>query len=288
MKFAEQHSDFITHLQSEGRANATILAYGKDIEQLLQFLDDYPEITSVQHITTEHIDAFKQSLKKLRYTPKSVSRKINSIKTFFRYLRSKDLVEQNPAEAVIHPKYEQNEPRILKRIEYRALRDACRDDVRIAAIVELLLQTGIRISELASMQLEDLDFEKNQIRIQEQNSQKERYVPLNNAARKALQEYLKERPKNVNENTVFLTKTCRPFLVRNIRAAIDRYFRLAGIKEAKVNDLRHTFIVEQLKAGTPLTYVSKLVGHKRVTTTERYLDLIQQSDQPSAVKLEEL
>jgi len=76
--------------------------------------------------------------------------------------------------------------------------------------------------------------------------------------------------------------------VRNIRTAIDRYFRLAGIKGAKVNDLRHTFIVEQLKAGTPLVYVSQLVGHKRITTTEKYLKLIEAPDTEANVQIEEL
>ncbi|HNQ17268.1 MAG TPA: tyrosine-type recombinase/integrase, partial [Candidatus Woesebacteria bacterium] len=86
----------------------------------------------------------------------------------------------------------------------------------------------------------------------------------------------------------FLTKTCRPFLVRNIRTALDRYFRMAGIKEAKVNDLRHTFVAEQLKAGTPLVYVSQLVGHKRITTTEKYLKLIDAPEMEPNVQIEEL
>jgi site-specific recombinase XerD len=126
------------------------------------------------------------------------------------------------------------------------------------------------------------------MKVHDEESKQERTVPLNNAARRALEEYLKVRPKNVTQDIVFLTKTCRPFLVRNIRASIDRYFRLAGISNAKVNDLRHTFIVEQLRAGTPLTYVSRLVGHKRVTTTEKYLQFVEQPEEQKDVKLEEL
>src|SRR5690606_8465424 len=118
-----------------------------------------------------------------------------------------------------------------------------RGDVRMSAIIELLLQTGMRISELAALELPDVDFEKNVITIQPQDSRPGRRVPLNAAAKQAVMEYLKLRPRT-KERTLFLTKTCRPFLVRNIRTAIDRYFRLAGIKEAKVNDLRHTFIIE--------------------------------------------
>lgn len=287
MLFSDLHQQFLDFLKKQGRAGATVLAYGKDIEQLLEFLKER-EVTAIDAVNTDHIEEFKESLKKLRYTPKSISRKINSIKTFFRFLKRENHVTQNPAEAVIHPKYEQNSPRILTKLEYRALRDACKHDIRIAAIVELLLQTGMRISELAGLQMSDLDLEKGSIRIREQNSQKERNIPLNNAGKSALDSYLKIRPKAPNQDTVFLTKTCRPFLVRNIRAAIDRFFRIAGIVEAKVNDLRHTFIVEQLKAGTPLTYVSRLVGHKRVTTTEKYLEFVQAADIQKEHKLEEL
>ena len=292
MKFPDLHQDFIRHLQEEGRAHATVLAYGKDIEQLLHFLHEQDPnalaIVTIGDITTDHIDEFKQSLKKLRYTPKSVSRKINSIKTFFRFLKQRALVQHNPAEAVIHPKYDQTQPRILGRMEYRALRDVCKHDIRVAAIVELLLQTGMRISELAGLRVQDLDFDKSHVRVADPTTKQERIIPLNQAAKKAVQDYIKIRPKEVAEQVVFLTKTCRPFLVRNIRASIDRYFRVAGIADAKVNDLRHTFIIEQLKAGTPLTYLSRLVGHKRVTTTERYLDLIQQTEQKAPMKLEEL
>ncbi|PJC42916.1 MAG: hypothetical protein CO040_01905, partial [Candidatus Pacebacteria bacterium CG_4_9_14_0_2_um_filter_36_8] len=147
--------------------------------------------------------------------------------------------------------------------------------------------TGMRISELAALASDDVDLDRGVVNILAQNSREERKVPLNKAAKKALMDYLKVRPRS-KEKTVFLTKTCRPFLVRNIRTAIDRYFRLAGIKEAKVNDLRHTFIVEQLKAGTPLVYVSQLVGHKRITTTEKYLELIDAPDMAPNVQIEEL
>jgi integrase/recombinase XerD len=157
----------------------------------------------------------------------------------------------------------------------------------MSAIVELLLQTGMRISELASLQMSDVDFDRNVIIVRAQNSRGSRKVPLNLAAKNSILEYLKIRPR-AREKTLFLTKTMRPFLVRNIRTAIDRYFRLAGIKDARVNDLRHTFIVEQLRAGTPLVYVSQLVGHKRITTTEKYLKLIDAPEMSPTIQIEEL
>ncbi|MEN8253495.1 MAG: tyrosine-type recombinase/integrase [Patescibacteria group bacterium] len=274
------------NLEAAGKAHATVIAYVKDIEQLLDFLAKKGKLEATDVLGTD-IDEFKELLKKQRYTGKSISRKINSIKSFFRFLITEGLLDENPAEAVIHPKYDQAPPRVLSKLEYRALRDACRSDVRIYAVVELLLQTGMRISELASLQLSDVDFERNVITIRALNSRSSRKVPINIAAKNSIQDYLQIRPR-AKEKTMFLTKTCRPFLVRNIRTAIDRYFRLAGIKDAKVNDLRHTFIVEQLKAGTPLVYISQLVGHKRITTTEKYLKLIEAPDMNPSVQIEEL
>lgn len=283
---SDAHSLFVDNLKTSGKANATIIAYSKDIEQLVEYVGKNGKL-HIDEVMSSDITDFTDLLRKQRYTGKSISRKINSIKSFFRFLLSKGVVSQDPASAVSHPKYEQSPPRVLSRVEYRALRDACRGDARMSAIVELLLQTGMRISELAELQLGDVDLDKKLIAIRAQNSRGARKVPLNDAAKNALMDYLDVRPR-AREKTVFLTKTCRPFLVRNIRTAIDRYFRLAGIKGAKVNDLRHTFIIEQLKAGTPLVYVSQLVGHKRITTTEKYLNMIEAPEKEPEIRIEEL
>ena len=283
----EAHSQFVQNLKDAGKAHATVIAYSKDIEQLLEFVAREKQKTTVTSVSDQDIEDFKELLRKQRYTGKSISRKINSIKAFFRFVQNQGLISANPAEIIAHPKYDQTPPRILSKTEYRALRDACRGDARMAAVVELLLQTGMRISELAALQSQDVDLERNVITIQPQEARGVRRVPLNAAAKQSLMDYMAVRPR-AREKTVFLTKTCRPFLVRNIRTALDRYFRLAGIKEAKVNDLRHTFIVEQLKAGTPLVYISQLVGHKRITTTEKYLKLIESPDMQPNIQIEEL
>lgn len=280
------HQQFLEDLKLKSRASATVIAYGKDIEQFLAFMES-KEKKALTEVVSADIEDFKESLRKQRYTDKSVYRKINSVKSFFRFLRTSGVIQDNPAASVAHPKYELAVPHVLTKLEYRALRDACRADKRISTIVEVLLQTGIRISELAGLQLEDVDLEKRTLHVRPYESHPARVVPLNNAAVKALEEYFEIRPKS-RENTLFVTKTCRPFLVRNIRTAIDRYFRLAGILDAKVNDLRHTFIVQQLAAGTPLVYVSQLVGHKRITTTEKYLKLLENADLHAPVKVEEL
>lgn len=282
----ESRDKFVDFLKTKKRAGATVLAYGKDVEQLIEFaasVHKYEPST----INTQDIENFKVHLKNQKYTAKSISRKVNSIKSFFRYLKANNFVGDNPATQVSHPKYDVAPPRILSKLEYRALRDASREDIRMSAIIEVLLQTGIRIGELAMLSVNDLDLTKKKMIIRVFESRPGRTIPLNDAAVKSLKDYLVIRPKSDNQ-TLFLTKTGNPFLVRNIRTAIDRYFKIAGIDNAKVNDLRHTFIIHQLKSGTPLTYVSKLVGHKRLSTTEKYLKLLEETPDKDTIKLEEL
>ena len=282
-RLRDAHAKFLDHLKSKNRASATILAYGKDIDQLVSFLEQMQKL-HVHEVTKPDLDAFLAKLSGNGYTPKSVSRKINSTKTFYRFLKVNEYVTDDPSLLITHPKYEVKPPRVLTELEYRALRDACRDDDRTSAIVELLLQTGIRIGELANLRVEDVKDDGLFIRAFEGHEARE--VPLNRAAKTALTRYLAIRPKS-KDNHLFITKTGRPLLVRNIRSSIDRYFRIAGIKDAKVNDLRHTFVAHHLRAGTSLVVVSKWVGHKRLSSTERYLDFLQNREEP-AEKVKEL
>lgn len=277
--------DFITDLRTKSRSSATILAYNKDIEQLVTHTIQSGK-TQIKEVVPADIEAFRNSLADTSYTAKSISRKLNAIKAFFRWAVAKKILENDPAAPVAHPKYDNPPPRILTRMEYRALRDAARGDKRIAAIIELMLQTGVRIGEVASLKLTDIHGEN--ILIRAYASQPERTVPLNSSAREALDEYLKDRGDNKSDH-VFITKNSRPLLVRNIRSSIDRYFREAGIENAKVNDLRSTFIAHQLKSGVDVVTVSKIAGHKRLSTTERYLEFVERKNGPGrSTKLEEL
>jgi site-specific recombinase XerD len=284
LTLSEAHAQFVDHLSSRRRARATIVAYKKDIEQLSSFISNLgkKEVGEVAH---DELDAFLKKLASDNYTPKSVSRKINSIKTFFRFLKSSAIISVDPAVEIEHPKYEVKPPRILSKLEYRALRDACRGDLRTYAIVELFLQTGLRIGELANLTVSDV--KDTELHIAAEEGHAERMVPLNKAAKEALNSYLSVRGNSIPNQALFITKTGKALLIRNIRTAIDRYFRIAGIENAKVNDLRHTFIAHHLIAGTPITVLSKLVGHKRLSTTEKYLELVKDKTGES-VKLEEL
>lgn len=283
---ASAQEKFINELRRQKRSISTILAYGKDVDQLAEFLKNQ-KITELSAITTAQLEEFKEALTKRDYTPKSISRKLNSIKTFFRFLKDQNLIVEDPAQPVTHPKYEVKPPRILSPLEYRALRDAAREDARIASIIELMLQTGIRIGEVSRLEQDDLKGEE--IYIRPYQSQTSRTIPLNKAAKGSLDRYLAERPPTKSKN-VFVTKTGRPFLARNIRAAIDRYFRIAGIDNAQVNTLRNTWLAHHISAGTSPVFLSKIAGHKRLASTERYLEFLKgkETGTKEKARLEEL
>ena len=270
VKLRDAHQEFKDFLKNKKHSSSTIVAYGKDIEQLVSFLEVLKK-NQIHEVTKEDIEAFLAKMQKEGYTPKSISRKINSTRTFYRFLKVNEYVTDDPSLLVAHPKYQLAPPRILTPTEYRALRDTARNDPRMFAIIELLLQTGIRIGELANLKVSDV--KNDSLHIEPYEKHEKRDVPINKRAQEALQKYLEIRPKTKDDH-LFITKSGRPFLVRNIRTSMERYFRLAEIKDAKVNDLRHTFVAHHLKQGASLVLISKILGHKRLSTTERYLDYV--------------
>lgn len=284
MKIVDARNKFQEFLKSKSRASATILAYGKDIDQLISFLAELKR-EHVHEVTSEDIQAFMAYMEKKGYTPKSISRKLNSTRTFYRFLKVSEFVTDDPSLLVKHPKYELAPPRVLSALEYRALRDSASSDPRIYGIIEVLLQTGVRIGELANLRVGDVKDGVLVVRLFEGHSLRE--VPLNKRAKEALKRYLSSRP-NTSDDHLFVTKTGRPFLVRNIRDAIERYFKKAGIENAKINDIRHTFVAHHLKNGVSITFLSKVLGHKRLSSTERYLQYIKDVKNGQSTNLIEL
>lgn len=269
-------TSFENKLKSDNKSIYTIIAYTKDIEQFLEFCKESRK-KDLSQVISDDIEAFIEDRKKKGYTLKSISRKLNSIKTFFRFAIETNQIAQNPSSNISHPKLETHIPRVLTTQEYRSLRDACRRDQRLYSIVELLIQTGMKIGELCRLELEDVIYKNGlpiKLKIKKHESSLEREIPLNQAGSQAVLEYIEVRPKFEGKNTLFLTKTGNPLLMRNIRFYLDRAFKKAGIKDATVNDLRNTFIAHHLAKGTSILFISQVVGHKRVSTTERYANLL--------------
>ncbi len=275
MNLNDAHKQFIRHLKRLGRSKATIIAYNKDIEQLIDYMARLGK-TDPKDVTLEDLNSFMAHFIAEGYTPKSVSRKTNSTKTFFSFMTDKGYVSKNVAENLKHPKVELAPPRILSQMEYRALRDVARNDRRAYVMLEVFLQTGLSISEVSALELDHIHLNDDEpyIYIPARDSKLERRVPLNPAIVSLLRDYIQNDRAGQKGKHLFVTRTGRPMLVRNIRAMLHRYFIRAGLKDVSVNDLRHTFIAHNLLNGVSLPYLSKVLGHKRLSTTERYLSYV--------------
>jgi site-specific recombinase XerD len=281
---------FISSLKEQGKSSFTMVAYKKDLEQFAGYISS-KELNDIRDIKKDDISGFINKLISDNYSKKSASRKLNSIRTFFRYLKNDGAIEQNPSLDVAHPKYIQAPPRIFSKLEYRAIRDVAKENPRTYAMVEILLQTGIRIGELTNIRIEDV--KDDVIFIQQYGKTPSREVPLNKPVKKAIDDYIKERgvgiaiKTDLNGTFLFITRTGKPLLVRNVRQIISRCFREVGIENATVNDFRNTFIAHQLLHGYSIDFIAKLVGHKRLSSTERFLNLVEEQKEKKE-KIEEL
>ncbi len=263
---------FAEHLNNTSKSKSTVIAYSKDLFQLMEYTSkDLDKVNSDEIFTA--VTVMQESGK---FTPKTVSRKINSYRTFYKFLISQGHLNDNPASLVKHPKLNPKQARILSPMEYLALREVSRDNPRLYTMIELMLQTGIRIGELSRLQLKDVDVKKSkgEVNIAKFSTNPARTIELNPKGLALLKQYVPTLGNQDGEYPLFPTREGRPIIIRNIRSSVDRAMNKAGIKSACVNDLRNTFIVAQLKAGVPIDVVSTVVGHRSRNTTNKYLELL--------------
>lgn len=264
---------FSDYLLATNKAKNTILAYRRDLNQLIHYLN---ESTQIEEITKEELMGFMIYLAKKELTGKTRARKAYAVKTLFRYLSNQGYVPQNPAKGLEIPKVEQKEPRVLSQREYQALRNSAKGNTKYSAIIELLLQTGIRIGELVAIKFEDLHLgnhsKPGHILIEQGKGKKDRTITLNTPAKKAIKKYLEIRPQN-NCPYLFLSKSGKLLNSRNVRYTIDRYYRKVSIRGATVHTLRHTFCTHHVAKGTSLMVVAQMAGHSKLTTTQKYIHL---------------
>lgn len=280
--------EFVQNLYDTKKSGLTALAYSKDLDQLISHLFS-TGITAVEEMSPQHLEDFLRNLYSTsKLSLKSVSRKINSIRSFCGYMHTKGYTPQNLAKDIKHPKLETKAPKIFSKTECLALRESARKDLKTRAMVELMLQTGIRISELAAIEVSHVDLgDPATIFIPKKESQKERVIPLNSRIKDVLKEFV-ELGQRIESQFLFSTKSGRAILIRNIRSSMERLFKRAGIKDAKVNDFRHTFTGHQLAMGVSLQTVCRVTGHKTLTTTEKYLKYMDIKKPGTKEVLEEL
>lgn len=265
--------EFAAYLRQAKRSDSTIIAYTKDLDQLIA----YSQI-AVHDLDKDQLQKVINKLTTdFGFTPKTLSRKLNSFRMFYKFLMELGKVTHNPAELIEHPRFIPKQPRVLSQMEYLALLQITNNNKRLYTMIELMLQTGIRIGELSRLQIEDVKWgDKPSIFISKYSTNPERHVPINTKLASELKEYMDTLPERFGPKTpLFPTREGKAIIIRNIRSSIDRAMQKCGIKNACVNDLRNTFIVAQLSAGVPIDLIADVVGHRSRVTTNKYLTLLE-------------
>ncbi len=268
---------FVAHLTGLNRSEHTIAAYGKDLAQFEAFLAGQ-NVTEIGDVTATHVSTWLSALADQGLTGASRNRKFQALSAFFKHLAATGQIDRSPTLGLEAPKIEQREPRVLSLTEVKALQGVCQGNLRDAAMVEVLLQTGLRISELVALELGNIVWSETDtvayLNVRQGKGKKDRRVPLNSIAEKALKRWVKARPK-VDDEHVFLSRRSRkPLYPADVRLALHKYYKKAGISGATVHTLRHTFCTQHAARGTNLVVIQRAAGHASLTTTQRYLHLV--------------
>lgn len=268
----------------KGFSPKTIQAYVNDLEKFTEYLviRDYPSL--IHQIQEEHIVSYLSYLthpddNKKPNLVTSRARKLASIRSFFNFLRKKHFVEINPAVDIDIPKLPQKEPDYLTVSEYQRLLAKIEEvaspffKLRDLAIFSLFLSTGIRVSELVSLKLSDVDFEYNNIKIKRKGN-KEQTIPLNKQVAELISQYLQVRPETDNPQ-LFISKKGNGVRANTVYCLVKKYLNLAGIDKSKQGPhlLRHSCLSALLANGVSPVVIQQLAGHKSFDTTRRYLHL---------------
>ena len=278
MTMEEQLELYITHLDVEKDASPyTLRNYSHEIRQFLDFLKD-EGIDTWDDVDRQVLRRYILWLRKEGYVEASMARKLSELRSFCRYLLQEGFLDSNPIDLVSSPKVPKRLPRYLKPDEVEALLNA--PDVskplgqRDKAILELLYAAGVRLSELVSLNLGDLNLEAGQMLVWGKGG-KERVVLLGDPAVRALRAYINDgRGKLASEKTtsaLLLNRFGGRLSRRSIGLILDKYSKLAGLwKKVTPHLLRHTFATHMLEGGAGLRVVQELLGHAQPTTTEIY------------------
>jgi len=275
---------FIAWLSDErGYSPHTIVNYRRD---LLEFAATSGKEIDVSEIDTHIVRNYVYSLN-IKNKSSSVARKLSTLRTFFNFLEQEGLVKQNPMGAISMPKQEQHIPVFLSVDEVFALLDfpSARETsgARDRAMLELLYSTGMRVSELVSCNMTDLDFEIGMVRVRGKGN-RERLVPIGGPAVKALDNHFIQRDiqlkkclqqgRKFDGNAVFLNSRGSRLTTRSVERLIAEYGRKAGIdKPVTPHVLRHSFATHLLEMGADLRSVQELLGHASLSTTQKYTHL---------------
>ncbi len=269
---------FERYLRKSGFSLATVKNYLADIRNFASWLTR-ARMKSLLQSTVEDIRGYRLELATGRaHSPATVNRRLQSIRKFYSYALESGLVKGDPSLGVkLLPQARPQVVRGLDRSEIERLLDAVRQGSprfvkRDYAIVQLMLQTGIRVGELTRLKLSDVSLseEKGVLRIRGEGRSRDREIPLNSSARRAMSAYLEERPPS-STDYLFLSRKGDPLSVRSVQTLVSGYARVAGLENVSTYTLRHTYGRHLLKDTGDLSLVARLLGHKRLETAIKYI-----------------
>ncbi len=270
----EQVKEFLKYMEVErGASKHTIRAYRKDLETFFTTVKCPPDRVDVSDIRGFIAQRLREKKSKT-----SVNRQLATLRSFFRFLHREGYIKHNPARLVPNPRPEKRLPRFLSVDETFSLVEKPQEfgflPTRNRAILELLYGCGLRVSELASLTLDDIDLKEGLLRVKGKR-RKERIVPIGSKALSALKTYIVERALMKKESlSLFLNRNGNPLSERGIRNIVVRYSRETGLSgRVSPHTLRHSFATHLLQSGADLRVIQELLGHSSLSSTQVYTHL---------------
>jgi integrase/recombinase XerD len=283
----EEIESFLNYLAVEkGFSGNTVEAYRNDLEQLAQFaqgeLNRQGRMPSWANFSREEMLSYMLNLKERNYAPTTIARKVAAARSFFGFLKAEGLIRADPTENMSSPSVGKQLPKPISIGEVRRLLEQptklnTLEAKRDKAMLELLYASGMRISELVSLNLEDVNTEEGFVRCFGKGH-KERLVPIHDQAARAVKEYIEEtRPKlahHKDEVALFLNPRGERLTRQGFWQKLKEYARSAGLAgKISPHTLRHSFATHMLSGGADLRAVQELLGHANISTTQVYTHL---------------
>jgi len=273
-------NQFLDFLKYEKNASPhTIASYRRDLLQLAAYIEERK--VSLRGVDNIILRGFLARLHEKKNKKSTVARKLAAIRSFLQFCMKKKWIEDNPAKVVATPKQEKHVPSFLSEeemAEFLDLPDSRQPlDLRDRCVLELLYATGIRVSELVGINLNDMNFEERLIRIRGKGK-KERLVPFGRIAEDCLISYIRSRRQinkgDIDEDTLFLNYRGERLTARSVERIVDKYIRAAALRrKISPHSLRHSFASHLLSRGADLRIIQELLGHESLATTQKYTHL---------------
>lgn len=270
--------EFIESLKSRQASPNTLASYERDILQFDKYFSEQGK--KIFDLTKEDMQEYIDHLKEMGKSNSTISRSTASLKSFYRYLVNKKFAKENIADDIEAPKVDRKEPLVLTSSEIEKLLE--QPDLselkgqRDKAMLEILYATGIRVTELVSLRIEDVNLSAGYIRVKKKNS--ERHIPLGNRSLKCLKEYIEMvRPlliRTEEEKTLFINTNGQKMTRQGYWKILKQYKEQAKInKDITPHTIRHSFAVHMLQNGAEIKTVQELLGHTDVASTMMYTQM---------------